>query len=537
MKRDKGKPAVRQGHKATDADSKRFFLKFGQERGAEPGCRKSHLALKFSAIPKGGSALLLSSREKDQAVMMPIKKLIIAGVFLVSPYVISNYLVFAFLLPVLCLSFAEYRVKRAHLIFFILITSLIALAPISTYDAGVYLFGVLIVSAFIIVFLIASDYLIRRFKGSVLSAFIPPVIWILLLYSTSFKSLGTSAFDVGVLFPASAPLIWYVGSIGLTLLIILFNSALARYLVKKDKASLVLAASLALLFIFSHLFSITREADYLIVPEESKKIALIQGDIPERTIFGYTDRLSQRITRYIDLTEKARKASPSLAVWPEYTLPVDLMSRFPEKMTPITGEIKKAGIEFVIGSMLQDKTNKDYSYNGALIFNKEGKLEDTYYSQDPALFNRSIRPKDNGGKLYLDGAGITLCWEEVNSNLFRDYALRGAKYFISLASNTDLDYSWFKRYASFSSRARAAENMRYLARSTQSGITQIIDPAGRVTGKLPSGRPDFLVGRAGHVSEKTFYTQQGDILTKIFILAVILASLAKEVRRFRGGVS
>ena len=464
---------------------------------------------------------------------MNIRKLVIAGIFLISPYVISNYLVFVFLVPMLCMLYAGTGVKNIYLIFFVFLVAGLVLLPVITYDAGTYFLGILVATVFGSGFLVSSNKLISRFKNTAFSIFIPCIIWTVLLYLLSFKSLGTSAFDVGVLFPASAPLIWYTGSIGLTTLIVLFNSAAARYLAKRDRFSLAVAVLLLLVFLASHLYSITRGSDYLRVPGQSRKIALIQGDVPRGSIFGYTERLSERIDKYIKISEKAEKEEVDLIVWPEFTLPVDVMNRFPKKMKPIIKEIKKSRVEFVIGSMLTDPVNKEYKYNAALIFGGDGAVEDIYYSQEPAIFNRNIRSKANGGKLYLDKTGITLCWEEINERIFRDYVRDGAEYFVSLSSNTDLDYSWFKRYASFFSRARAAESMRYLARATQTGVTQIIDPFGRVIEKIPSGRPTFLVGRVARLSEKTFYSRHGDVFVKIFILFAVIIAVIVELKKIR----
>ncbi|MFH1798784.1 MAG: nitrilase-related carbon-nitrogen hydrolase [Candidatus Omnitrophota bacterium] len=260
----------------------------------------------------------------------------------------------------------------------------------------------------------------------------------------------------------------------------------------------------------------------------AKKIALIQGDVPRDSMFGYTERLENRISRYIGLSEKARELGAELIIWPEYTFPIDAMNEFPQKMEPVIDEIKKSKVYFVIGSLLTGRAKEKHRYNSALIFEKDGTLSDTYYSQDPAVFTRDICPKDNGGKLYLGNMGITLCWEELNEKIFRNYASRGAEFFISLSSNTDLDHSWFKRYASFFSRARAAESMRYLARATQTGITQIINPFGKVERKLPSNCSTFLTGEVYSISQKTFYSQHGDILTKIFVIFMILCVFCRD---------
>jgi len=291
------------------------------------------------------------------------------------------------------------------------------------------------------------------------------------------------------------------------------------------------------IFLLSHIFSLNSNPINLHNSEKPKKVALIQGDVPRESIFGYTERLEKRITRYIALSENAAKEKPDLIVWPEYTFPVDVMNEFPKKMRPVINEIRKTNAGFIIGSLLTGRTKEKRQYNSALIFKGDGALSGIYYARDPAPFNRNIRSKDVTEELYPDNMGITLCWEELNAEIFRDYARKGAKYFVSLSSNTDLDYSGFKRYTSFFSRARAAENMRYLARATQTGITQIIDPFGRVTRRLRPNCSTFLTGEIYGIDEKTFYSDYGDVFTKIFVIFVFLCAfigtIGKRLKRYK----
>jgi len=284
------------------------------------------------------------------------------------------------------------------------------------------------------------------------------------------------------------------------------------------------------MFVGSFVFSALQSPDSLHASDRPTKIALIQGGVPRNSIFGYEEDLDERIKKYINLSQKAiNEEKPDIVAWPEYTLPIDLMNMFPQKMQPILDTIKKNRATFVIGSLLSEKSKKDYNYDAALIFSRDGSVEDIYYSQDPAIFNKNVYPKTNGNKLYLDNVGIVLCWEELNSDIFREYVNGGARYFISLSNNADLDYSLLERYASFFSRARAAENARYLARATQTGITQIIDPFGKVVRALPAGRPAFLAGEVYDIRKKTFYSRHGDILTKGLIILMVLSALVGEI--------
>jgi len=470
---------------------------------------------------------------------MNIRKFIIPAILICSPYVISNYLVFVFLVPVLGLLYSPAKIKNLHFFIFTLITACCVLLPLLAYDPGVYMLGVVVATTFVTTFLIVSGKLINRFKNTHFSIFVPSFIWIVLIYVLNFRSIAISAFDIGILFPASAPLIWYTGSIGLTLLIILFNSAIAQYLTKKDKFSLVTAILLMSIFLSAHIFSLNSNFDSLHNSEKSKKVALIQGDVPRDSIFGYTERLEKRISRYVNLSAEAAKEKPDLIVWPEYTFPVDVVNEFPDKMRPVTDEIRRTKASFIVGSLLTDQTIEKRHYNGALVFSGDGKLNGIYYARNPAPFNRNIRVKDTTEEFYPDKMGITLCWEELNAAIFRDYVSNGAEYFVSLSSNTDLDHSWFKRYASFFSRARAAENMRYLARVTQTGITQIIDPFGKVVRRLPPNRSAFLIGEVYDIQKKTFYSVHGDVFTKAFVIFILLyvfiGTIGKKFQREKAG--
>lgn len=467
---------------------------------------------------------------------MDTKKLAIAGILICSPYIISNYLVFVFFVPVLSLIYSKAKIKDNYIVLWAFLTACFVLLPVIAYDMAVYGFAVIIAVIFVSSFLIISKKLIKWFDNSYSSIFIPCIVWITLLYVLSFKSLAIGLFDVGVLFPLSAPVIWYTGSIGITMLVILFNSTVAQFLVKRDKFSLGITILLLCIFLLSYVFSVTGNPAYLQNSIKIKKVALIQGDVPRASLFGYTEELQDRILRYIGVTDKTKGEHADIIVWPEYTLPVDVMDRFAERMEPIIDKIKNMKTDFIIGSLITDLTKENCHYNAALIFGKDGILKDVYYSQDPAMFNREIRSKDNKGKVYLDNAGITLCWEELNSKIYRDYVSNGAEYFISLSSNTDLDHSWFKKYASFFSRARASENMRYLARSTQTGYTQIIDPFGKILEKIPSNRADFLIGKIYSVSKRTFYSRYGDTVVKLLAAFFIFIMFIGRVKSKRAGI-
>jgi apolipoprotein N-acyltransferase len=443
--------------------------------------------------------------------------------FLISPYVISNYMAFFFLIPCLYLIYSSESFNHRLFLATVIIFAMIALLPVVLYNPFIYLLGSAIIAVFLFAFFAISRIIVKRLNGAI-SIFVPCVVWALLLYMFNFKSVLASMFDIGVLAPMSAPMIWYTGSIGLTILIVLFNSAAARFFAKRDRLSLILTILIAASFAGSFIFSAVKDPGYLSAAKKPVKVALIQGAIPSRTLFGYKDNVDKRIKRYVDLSSKVDSAV-DIVVWPEYAFPTDVIARFPDKAKPVFDQIKRSDKTFVIGSIRDDPVKKGVHYDSALVIGPDGNIAQTYYSPKPFVFSKNITAGQFDGKLYIDSAGIVICWEEFGAKIFRDYVNSGAEYFIALLSDVDLDHSWLKRYVTFFSRARAAENMRYLARSTQTGVTELISPFGKVIASIPADKAGYLAGDIYKVSSKTFYSVHGDILTRIFLVLMALSMI------------
>ena len=82
---------------------------------------------------------------------------------------------------------------------------------------------------------------------------------------------------------------------------------------------------------------------------------------------------------------------------------------------------------------------------------------------------------------------------------------------------------------------RAVENRRSVVRSTNAGMTDIIDPNGRVLSALPPFTEGYLSGTVPvHTGPKTLYTRWGDwfpFLLLVVSAAGLAAGLAVRLRR------
>lgn len=125
-----------------------------------------------------------------------------------------------------------------------------------------------------------------------------------------------------------------------------------------------------------------------------------------------------------------------------------------------------------------------------------------------------------------------ICFEDAFSDLCRQYILRGADLFINLTND-----SWSRRESAqiqhwAIARFRAIENRRTLVRSTNSGVSCVIDPTGRNIFELPqfTGIAQLTSIPVYSSHSFTFYTRYGDVFARSMVL---LFSLWASVLLFR----
>lgn len=434
--------------------------------------------------------------------------------------------IFIALLPVLYLIYSKNSSSFKYFLLIALIASFTGLFEVRHYSVRVYLFGAAVAALFVLAFLLISDKLTALAGERYVSLLIPATVWTTLVLVFNFQSLLSAIFDMGIAIPHTAPIIWYVGSIGITYLVILWSSSVARYLALKDKASIISAAVVAMALLASVCYSLSADAMKLAPAGKGVRVALVQNNIAKK--WNWLQQNPYEVLKANQaLTKRAGEADPDIIVWPEYALPIDIVGSHPVIRDAVAGIARDAGAKLVIGSVRMDKAS-GWHDDVALVIDGNGKIVDSRPSVNPAPFNKftnralsSLQP--------VDGFGTVICWEELDPNVSRRYADNGASFLLALTNNQDLDKTQFKYYTPFYSRARAAENMRYIARVTNTGVTQIIDPLGRVVKSLMPGRPDILVGDVYPIYRKTFYTRNGPaIVWAVNIIVAISLFLPKK---------
>jgi apolipoprotein N-acyltransferase len=123
-----------------------------------------------------------------------------------------------------------------------------------------------------------------------------------------------------------------------------------------------------------------------------------------------------------------------------------------------------------------------------------------------------------------------VCYESIFGDEVRRFAKNGAEVFVNISDDGwygDTGAAW--QHLNMV-RMRAIENHRWILRSTNTGVTAAIDPAGRVTVAAPRHVRTSLHAAFGYETDTTFYTAHGDIFAYGCAL-VTLVALALALRR------
>jgi len=427
------------------------------------------------------------------------------------------FLIWIAIAPIFCLIF--YTRFREYL-FYSLIFSVIStsyIAWMKEYNFKAWLIAATVFIVYFLIILGVAKKLYDRYGNSWIFILTVPTLFVLFQY-IKFKGIKCFWLEIGVSQPTMAPLIWYIGGVGITFLIVLFNLFLASLIEKRNKLRLSFLILFLLIIIGCSLYS-----NLVAYNSETKiKVATIQLNNKESWP-GRVKRAEELIDEYRDLTFKLRDFQPDLVIWPEYAIPADIYNapRLLKKIEDISEEVSTV---LVLGSLEWVGEQGDHTDN-ILVFDKGkflGKSDAAYvfpsFFHSATVIPRNIEKK----KIYYSSAGnfaTNLCYEELFSNIVRKRAQK-INYFIFAANNQDIVEERGDRLVSMFARLRSAENRRFSIRSTNCGYSYFISPTGRV---IIKERGDLL---GNHILKaeipllflgKTFYSEHGNLIINTFI--------------------
>jgi apolipoprotein N-acyltransferase len=121
--------------------------------------------------------------------------------------------------------------------------------------------------------------------------------------------------------------------------------------------------------------------------------------------------------------------------------------------------------------------------------------------------------------------GVFICYESIFGDDLRDFPLKGAQVLVNIS-----DDGW---YGDTSApwehldmvRMRAIENHRWILRATNTGITAVVDPYGRITATIPRHIRTSVQVPFAYENDLTFYSRHGDWFAWVCAVATSLLLL------------
>lgn len=142
----------------------------------------------------------------------------------------------------------------------------------------------------------------------------------------------------------------------------------------------------------------------------------------------------------------------------------------------------------------------------------------------------------------LDGVRFStpICFEDTFGYISREFVSRGAEVIVNLTNDL-----WSKSVAASMQHMqmavfRATETQRSMVRSTNGGMTTIIDPNGRITDLYPPFEEGFLIGDVPVYTEgRSLYVAWGDWLAWVMVgiasMGLLAAVTVRVIERVRSG--
>jgi apolipoprotein N-acyltransferase len=299
------------------------------------------------------------------------------------------------------------------------------------------------------------------------------------------------------------------------------------------------------------------------------KVALVQQNVdPWR---GGNKTYAKTLEILTRLSREALEEDPSIdiVIWSEtsFVPAIDWHTRYRTDRVAynLVKELREflaeQPVPFVVGNddgqLAKDERGRDIriDYNAAILFD-QGEIVETYRKLHLVPFTehfpfRRTLPgvyewlKEADTHFWEKGTEYTvfesegvrfstpICFEDTFPYLNREFILRGAEVLVNMTND-----SWSNAVACEMQHMsiavfRTLENKRTMVRSTNGGITCVIDPNGRITAMLPPFTEDYLIAEAPvYTVEQTLYTRWGDwfaLLAGILALGGLAGGLLRRV--------
>jgi len=480
-------------------------------------------------------------------VFLPILSALVY--YFAEPWYSLQYAAYISLIPLFISIEKSSNIKTVLLSCLLFSITISAILCIPLYYAGIinYGAGILFIAATTTLLVIIPNTILYSIYGILhyilrgrlyyLNLLIPPSLWILTDYIREISDFLIPWYFIGYS-QVRTPFIQaadITGIYGISFFIVLVNYMLTMGIIDNNYRKLKFFILLFLLSAAVFTYGIYSEnRDYTADPgNRSVNITGVQGNT------GSHERWDRNLSfinyrNYLNLTEKYFQGK-EIIIWPETVLNSSDRTNFEiiEAVNSFTGN----NTIFITGGTRID--SRGNTFNSIFISNK-GLL--SYIYDKRKLFPYSEKKIAGLGHKGITGSpdfftagtkhplfssdiitpSLSICFESLYPSIIRKQVKEGADILINIAND-----SWFgDTYEPFmhfnSTVVRAIENRRSMARITNSGISALIAPSGKIKKSMGLNESGVITGELTVRNKLTFYTVYGDII----LLAAALITAA-----------
>lgn len=412
-------------------------------------------------------------------------------------------------------------------------------------------------------------YLRARGVSPILSA---PPLWTSLEYAKShlftgfpWENLGYSQYLMTTLIQAAD----ITGVFGLSFAIVLINVVIfdlmdalksetkRKYQIRRVMTEVVAGVLLLALLCGYGMFRM-RDVEKSLVQAPRMPVSLIQGNIDQSVKWNPAfQRETVRI--YSTLTRQAAPSAGGLIVWPETAAPFFFQDRN-EMHLEVSLLPGMTGDWLLFGSPRYEKEGLGLVLlNSAFLLSPDGITAGRYdkvhlvpYGEYVPLrrFFPFIKKLVAGIGDFRSGPGyepltmqwngrprtlgVMICYEGILAEAARTYRQKGAGLLVNITND-----AWFGDTSAPHQHLsmtifRSVENRLYLLRAANTGISAVVDPAGRIEMRSALFERTAIKGSVAFMDGKTFYSVYGDVFVYGCIFGVMLIFTTAIIKKERG---
>lgn len=377
-----------------------------------------------------------------------------------------------------------------------------------------------------------------------------PGLWVTAEWLRGWLFTGFPWLAVGYSQIPASPLAGYAPAVGIygVGLAVAFSAGLAAALLLAATRRLRLSLGLALGVAAGGLLWLAGGAlkgvTFTWPVTEPVKVSLIQGNVPQELKWR-KDRVEATLRQYLALT---RKASGTLVILPETALPLFYHQVPQAYWNELTASVVSRGGDLLVGVPEMSDPEGGVYYNS--VVSRGSSPVQAYRKSHLVPFGEFIPPgfgwamkalhipltdfaRGDPWQQPLTVAGqrvaVNICYEDA----FGEEIIRQLPE-ATLLANVSND-AWFgDSFALWQhlqmSQTRALETGRYMLRATNTGVTAVIDPRGRVLAQAPVHEEAVVEAEVRGYGGETPYVRWGNAPALLLALAACAAALLARPR-------